>query len=166
MPIDLKTITLTRYDQARHQELMEELDHKDSKSRFIHSIKDRLISSSYQKDFSFASAYVVEENNIPVGYTYLSPRNKDSVFIEISLLKQARGRGLGSRTLTEVSDYLFTKYNIKEIRADVDPSNKKSINMLLNCGFSPDEEEYAQRGYKGKIEFVKDSYCYQLKRRK
>lgn len=166
MHIDLKTITLTRYDQTRHKELMEELDHKDSKSRFIHNIKDRLVASSYQQDFSFASAYVIEENNIPVGYTYLSPRNKDSVFIEISLLKQARGRGLGSRTLTEVSDYLFTKYNIKEVRADVDPSNEKSMNMLIGCGFSPDEEEYAQRGYTGKIEFVKDSYCYQSKRRK
>ncbi len=166
MQIQLETITLTRYDDQKHKELMEELDSKDSKSRFIHNIKDRLMSSSNNQEFSFASAYVIEENNIPVGYTYLSPMKNDVVFIEISLLKQERGKGLGSRTLTEFSDYLFLHHNIKEVRADVDPSNEKSMNMLLNCGFSPDEEEFAERGYTGKMEFVKDSYCYESKRRK
>lgn len=108
----------------------------------------------------------IEENNIPVGYTYLSPMKNDAVFIEMSLLRQIRGKGLGSRTLTEFSDYLFINHNIKEVRADVDPSNEKRINMLLNYGFSPDEEEFRERGYTGKMEFVKDSYCYESKRRK
>lgn len=166
MQINLETVTLTRYNEAKHKDMMEELDNKDSKSRFIHNIKDRLIASSFNQEFSFASAYVIEEKDIPVGYTYLSPMKNDIVFIEISLLKQVRGKGIGSRALEEVSDYLFTNHNIKEARADVDPSNEKSINMLLNCGFSPDEEEYASRGFNGKMEFVKDSYCYESKRRK
>lgn len=166
MKIELETITLTRYDEGKHRNMMEELDSKESKSRFIHNIKDRLIGSASNKEFSYASAYVIEENDIPVGYTYLSPMKNDVVFIEMSLLKQVRGKGLGSRILTEFSDYLFTHHNIKEVRADVDPSNEKSMNMLLNCGFSPDEEEFAERGYTGKMEFVKDSYCYESKRRK
>ncbi len=166
MQIHLETLTLTRYEEAKHKSLMEELDCKDSKSRFIHNIKDRLLASANISDFSFASAYVVEENHLPIGYTYLSPMKKDTVFIEISLRKQEREKGIGSRLLTEFSEYLFTKQNIKEVRADVDPSNQKSIHMLLNCGFSIDEEEFAQRNYTGKMEFVKDSYCYESKRRK
>lgn len=166
MQINLETVTLTRYNESKHKDMMEEFDNKDSKSRFIHNIKDRLIASSFNQEFSFASAYIIEENNIPVGYTYLSPMKNDIVFIEISLLKQVRGKGIGSRALSEVSDYLFTNHNIKEVRADVDPSNEKSINMLLNCGFSPDEEEFASRGFNGKMEFVKDSYCYESKRQK
>ena len=78
--------------------------------------------------------------------------SKDVAFIELSILKEYRGLGLGKLSIDEISNYLFENYNIKELRADVDPSNKKSIDMLSSSNFYPDEEQYEKNNYEGKIE--------------
>lgn len=165
MLIHLDTIDLTRYNDTKHHKLKEDFENASS-SKFIDSIKDRLISSSYNEDFSFQSAYVTEENGVSYGYIYLSSMKDDEISIEISMLKDFRGKGYGSRTLTEVSNYLFDNHNIKTITCDIDPSNKRSINMATTCGFFPDEDEFAERGYTGRMKFVKDNPNYISKRRK
>lgn len=166
MKVKLETLELVRYDSSKHSELLKELDNGISKSKYINSIKDRLKSSSNNEKFSFASAYVIESKNKPIGYTYLSPLSKDVAFIELSILKEYRGLGLGKLSIDEIINYLFENYNIKELRADVDPSNKKSIDMLSSSNFYPDEEQYEKNNYEGKIEFVKDNPNYISKRRK
>ncbi len=162
--IKLDTISLCRYE-PRYADLKNSFKN-ESKSRFINSITERLESSMYNDNFTFQSAYVVLDKDIPVGYAYLSSVHNDEVFLEVSVLKEYRGRKLGKRITNEICDYLFTNHNIKCVKLDIDPSNKVSLISAESCGFVCDEEEYEARNFCGKVVFTKESDCYINKRRK
>ena len=59
-----------------------------------------------------------------------------------------------------------TKYNIKSLVLDIDPSNTPSIRTALSCGYEIDEEEYLKRNMSGKILYRLDNYNYVNKKRK
>ena len=166
MDIKLETLTLTRYDDEKHKILKEELENGESSSRFIHQISQRLNNSSYSGENIFQSTFVVLNNENPIGDVYISSRKDDEVFLKCSILRQFRNQGYGKRLLNEVGDYLFEEHNIKNIRADVNPSNKNSMLMLEACGYLFDEEEYEKRNFIGNMQFFKESDCYFSKRRK
>lgn len=166
MTINLETLILTRYDEAKHKELFESFKNGDSFSKFIHEVCKRLEASKNNFNNIFQSSFVVECNNIPIGYLYVSSNEKDEVFLEYSILKQYRNQGFGKMLLNQASDFLFQNYNIRCIRADVDPSNKNSMLLLESCGYIFDEEEYEKRNFIGNMQFFKESDCYYLKRRK
>ena len=165
MNIKLETLNLTRYDEEKHKFLKDELENGESSSRFIHQIAQRLDNSSYAGENIFQSAFVVLDKDMPIGYVYISSNKKDEVFLECSLLKNFRGVGYGKILLNEVSNYLFENYNIRCIKGDVDPSNKKSQMMLESCGYLFDEEDYEERNFIGNMVFFKESDCYVPKRR-
>ena len=166
MNIKLETLSLTRYDDEKHQYLKNELEKGESSSRFIHQIAERLDNSNNSNSNIFQSAFVVLDGDIPIGYVYISSNRNDEVFLECSLLKTFRNKGYGKRLLNEVSNYLFEEHNIRCIKGDVDPSNKNSQLMLESCGYLFDEEEYEKRNFIGNMVFFKESECYISKRRK
>lgn len=166
MNIKLETLFLTRYNEEKHKKLKEELENGESSSRFIHQISQRLEGSKNNFNNIFQSAFVIEHNDIPIGYLYISSNKKDEVFLECSFLKQFRSKGYGIMLLNQISDYLFEKHNIKCIKGDVDPSNKKSMAMFEACGYLFDEEEYESRNFIGNMQFFKESDCYVSRRRK
>lgn len=96
---------------------------------------------------------------------FISNKSRDEVFLEYAVLKKYRGNGYGSDILRETTAYLFQSHNIKAIRLDINPSNKKSINTAEACGYTLDEEEFASRNYTGRMQFIQDSAYYVSKRK-
>lgn len=166
MNIELETLRITRYDEEKHSSLKKELESGISSSKYIHQIGERLELSKNNHSTLYQSAFVVEGENMPVGYLFISSMVRDEVFIEYAVLKDFRKMGYGSSIVSEVVDYLFKNHNIRSIRLDIDPSNKNSILLAESCGFSLDEEDYESRNFTGKMQFIKESDCYISKRRK
>lgn len=165
MNIELESLRLTRYKEEKHQKLKDEFEKGESHSNFIHQIGSRLENSKNIDRNIYQSAFVVEEEEIPIGYLFISSRIRDEVFLEYAVLKPYRGLGYGSAIIRQTADYLFQNHNIRAIRLDIDPSNKNSILAAEACGYTLDEEEFASRNYTGRMEFVKDSTYYVSKRR-
>ncbi len=165
MNIELESLKLTRYKEEKHKNLKEEFEKGESHSSFIHQIGPRLENSKNNNQNIYQSAFVVEVEDIPIGYLFISSRVRDEVFLEYAVLKEYRGLGYGSTMIRETTDYLFENHNIRSIRLDIDPSNKNSINTAEACGYTLDEDEFASRNYLGRMEFVKDSTYYISKRR-
>ena len=163
--IKLDSLELVRYND-KYCGLKDEFENGKSHSNYIHYIGDRLEKSKDNMDSLFESAFVVLDENEDIGYLYISNVRNDEVFLEYAILDEFRGMGYASSLIREISDYLFEEYNIRSIRLDIDPSNKNSMNVACACDFIEDEEEYASRNFVGRIQFVKDSYCYSSKRRK
>lgn len=160
--VKLDTLSLCRYE-PRYTDFKNSFKN-DSKSRFINSVTERLESSMYGEGFTFQSAYVVLDENIPVGYVYLSSVHDDEVFLEVSVLKEYRGKKLGKRITNEICDYLFTNHNIKSVKLDIDPSNKASLMNAESCGLEFDEDDFESRNFIGEMVFYKESDCYVSKR--
>ena len=145
--------------------MKENFESGESHSDFIYQIGSRLENSKNNNRSIYQSAFVVEDLGVPVGYLFISNRIRDEVFLEYAVLKEYRGMGYGSDIVRQTTDYLFQNHNIKDIRLDIDPSNKNSINTAEACGYTLDEDEFASRNYTGRMQFVQDSTYYVSKRR-
>ena len=165
MNIELDSLVLTRYSEENHKRLKENFESGESHSDFIYQIGSRLENSKNNNRSIYQSAFVVEDLGVPVGYLFISNRIRDEVFLEYAVLKEYRGMGYGSDIVRQTTDYLFQNHNIKDIRLDIDPSNKNSINTAEACGYTLDEDEFASRNYTGRMQFVQDSTYYVSKRR-
>ena len=165
MNIELDSLVLTRYSEEKHKRLKENFESGESHSDFIYQIGSRLENSKNNNLSIYQSAFVVEDLGVPVGYLFISNRIRDEVFLEYAVLKEYRGMGYGSDIVRQTTDYLFQNHNIKDIRLDIDPSNKNSINTAEACGYTLDEDEFASRNYTGRMQFVQDSTYYVSKRR-
>ena len=167
MNINLENIELCVYceNNLKHDEVLEKFTN-ESKSNFIHDIKERIINTVSKKDFPFDCGFFVAFNNEIVGYIFISKRISDEIFLEYSLLKEHRGKKYSNIILSEVSNYLMNEYNIISISLDIDPSNSPSIGTAISCGYEIDEEEYLKRNMCGKIIYKLDNYNYIKKRRK
>ncbi|MCI6107412.1 MAG: GNAT family N-acetyltransferase [bacterium] len=165
MNIELDSLVLTRYSEEKHKRLKENFESGESHSDFIYQIGSRLENSKNNNRSIYQSAFVVEDLGVPVGYLFISNRIRDEVFLEYAVLKEYRGMGYGSDIVRQTTDYLFQNHNIKDIRLDIDPSNKNSINTAEACGYTLDEDEFASRNYTGRMQFVQDSTYYVSKRR-
>lgn len=124
MNIELDSLVLTRYSEEKHKRLKENFESGESHSDFIYQIGSRLENSKNNKRSIYQSAFVVEDLGVPVGYLFISNRIRDEVFLEYAVLKEYRGMGYGSDIVRQTTDYLFQNHNIKDIRLDIDPSNK------------------------------------------
>lgn len=166
MCVELETLRLVRYSDNLYVYLKDELENGESSSKYIHQIGERLENSKDNNESMYQSAFVVLDEDEPIGYLYISSMVNDEVFLEYAILKEFRRMGYASDIVNEVSDYLFENFNIRSIRLDIDPSNKNSILVANSCGFMLDEDEFESRNFIGKMQFVKESDCYISKRRK
>lgn len=163
--IELQSLSLTKYNE-KYESIKEELEKGISASKYIHQIKERLEKSNKEDKTIYNNAFIVLEQNNPIGYLFISSMINDEVFIEYSILKEYRRKGYGKKLVNEISDYLFENNNIKSIILDIDPSNKNSMLLASSCGFFFDEDDYESRNFIGKMRFIKESNCYINKRRK
>ena len=166
MEIKLETLKLVRYSEDRHNLLKNELEYGNSSSKYIHQIAERLDGSKDNDKSLFQTAFIIEDDETPIGYLFISSMINDEVFLEYAILKEFRGMGYASDTINEVSDYLFHNYNIRSIKLDIDPSNKNSIYVANACGFILDDEEFESRNFIGKMKFIKESNCYTSRRKR
>ena len=58
----------------------------------------------------FPSAFVILDEDEPIGYLYISSMVRDEVFLEYSILKKFRRMGYASSIVNEISDYLFQNH--------------------------------------------------------
>ena len=166
MYIKWETLQLDRYSEDKYKRLKDELENGISSSQYIHQVGQRLEMSQNNDSSLYQSAFVILDDDVPVGYLYISSMINDEVYLEYAILKDYRGMGYASDIVREISDYLFQNYNIRSIKLDIDPSNKSSIMVAHACGFMLDDEEYESRNFTGKMKFIKESNCYLSKRRK
>ena len=164
MTIELETLKLTSYKEQEHSFLKEELENGKSSSNYIHQIGERLESSKDNDKNIYQKAFIILDENTPIGYLFISSMINDEVFLEYAILKEFRGMGYASDIVREVTQYLFENYNLKSIRLDIDPSNKNSILVANACGFILDEEQFESRNYIGKMQFIKENENYISKR--
>ena len=162
--VKLETLTLDRYNN-NYKYIKDSFDNI-SKSKYIHDVTRRLISSSDLDENLLLGAYIVLDNNKEVGYTYISSNKNDEVYLETSILEDKRNNGYGKKIVSEVSDYLFENKNIRIVKVAIDPSNINSIKMVESCDFIFDEDDYESNNYIGKMTFFKESTCYINKRMK
>ena len=80
MIIKLEKFDLIRYNDEKHKNLKEEFKNGNSFSEYIHQIPERLESSKYNDKNIYQSAFVVQYNEIPIGYLYISNKINDEVF--------------------------------------------------------------------------------------
>ena len=167
MKVELNSVDLYSYDanNDNHKILLGKFI-GESKSKYIQDIDIRLISSNDKKSDIFDKGFIASNNNECFGYVFISKIIKDEIFLEISILKEYRGKGFGKILLEEVSEYIMSNYNIRAITLDIDPSNVSSVMTALSCGYLEDEDEYLKRNMNGKILYRMDNYNYINKRKK
>lgn len=154
--IKINKYTFYTYQEINDNSIINELD-SNSKSKFIHNLKERLIQSKSSKEISFNNAYLVKCNNSIIGYVFLSQQKNNNIYIEYLILKEYRHMGHATNMMRELVDYIFKNYdNLENIRLSIDPSNIFSLNVASNLGFYCDEDSY----FNDKLEFVLDNYYY------
>lgn len=146
------------YDEIDNTSIMNELT-TNSKSDFIHGIKERLLQSKNNSDIVFNNAYLVEHENNIVGYVYLSRQQHNNIYIEYLIIKDHRKKGHATNILDELIEYLFENNpDLESIHLSIDPSNIKSINVAEKLGFICDEDTY----FDDKLDYIleKNSMYY------
>lgn len=140
MQIDLGEFCLETFDpiSQKHKLLLNQFK-GISHSSFISMIDNRLELLNKQKSFPFDTAFVIISGSKLLGYLFISSVRNDEVYLELSLLKEKRGKGYGKLILVLVTDYLFEHYNIRDIALDIDVSNHASINTATSGGYYADE---------------------------
>ena len=162
--ISIDNINLTNYDKnnIEQKRLYDELTLGNSKSDMIHQIKERLDNSKEVEKLEFDNAYIIYIDDNIIGYLYLTGKRVGSSYIEISLLKDMRGKHIGSYLLNTITNYILENNNdLKEIRASIDISNLASMKVAEYAGFYYNEDDYQKQ----KIDFIKDNPYYVRKER-
>lgn len=153
--IKIDNISLECFYKERHEYILKEFI-GESKSDMIHQIDERLINSRKTEQFESNNAYLISINDYIVGYIYTSGNLKNYIYLECSLLKQHRNKGLGSYILNCLTDYIFENNpQLREIRLNIDRSNFPSMSIALKNDFI-NEEDYMSE----KIDFIKNNPYY------
>lgn len=151
--IEIEKINIINFNknEDEHLKVYDELVNGESKSNMISLIKERLLRSKECNDLIFDNAYLIRMDNNIVGYLYLSNKNTNYIYLEMSILKNYRDKKLGSTLLEQITNYIFINNdNLKEIRLSIDKSNPRSMKSALNAGYYYDEDDYMNE----KIDFV------------
>jgi RimJ/RimL family protein N-acetyltransferase len=85
----------------------------------------------------YAAWYLIKSRNDYVGAIYLTAMNE----IGVSILKQWRGRGFGSRAVR----LLMQKHGRRRYLANINPRNTRSIRMFRRMSFRMVQQTYELR---------------------
>jgi RimJ/RimL family protein N-acetyltransferase len=90
---------------------------------------------AYEQD-GFSPWALIYENKL-IGYAGLDKRiveDKERVQITMRIAQNYWGKGFATEIGEAILEFAFTKLNLKEVIAIVDPENKASIAFLANIG--------------------------------
>ena len=93
---------------------------------------DRVVSDPKRHYFS-----IVSEGK-PVGFVSLREDHRPSNTAEIGIVigeKDQQSRGIGSQTIKQVLEYAQNETSLTSIRANIKPTNEKSIRLFTSAGF-------------------------------
>ncbi len=98
---------------------------------------DRVVRDPKRHYFS-----IVSEGK-PVGFVSLREDHKPSNTAEIGIVigeKDKQSRGIGSETIKQVLEYAKNETSLTSIRANIKPTNEKSIRLFTSFGFTFTED--------------------------
>lgn len=154
--IKINKYSFFSYSEINDSKILNELD-TNSKSKFIHEIKARLLLSKSSEDIIFNNAYLVKLKDNIVGYIFISKEKNKNIYIEYLILKDYRNMGLATDITNELVNYIFeNNLNLESIHLSIDPSNINSINVANKLGFICDENSY----YQDKLEYILENPNY------
>jgi aminoglycoside 6'-N-acetyltransferase len=85
-------------------------------------------------------AYIVEANGEPVGYLQAWFEGSRDGGLDMFLVPEARGRGLGSDAARTLARYLLARAGLERLTVDPYLSNERAVGMWAKAGFRPVEE--------------------------
>jgi len=85
--------------------------------------------------------FVVEADGVPVGYLQCWQRTEKSGAIDMFLVPEARGQGLGPDAARAASTFLLDQRGWTEVTVDPVVDNLRAIRAFERAGFSPEGEE-------------------------
>lgn len=111
-----------------------------NKTREPITINDILLDEN-QHYYLPEGAIFVMENNKHIGYGQIILLGHIPVIVNVGILKEYRGRGLGKALVYYLLD-IIKKLNYKEAIITVDSINKVALNLYKDCGFKSNKEIY------------------------
>jgi RimJ/RimL family protein N-acetyltransferase len=157
--IKLDDFTIINFNKTNvtHLKAYEELVNGSSKSKMISLIGERLLQSFNTTNLEFSNAYLITLNNSIVGYLYLSNKKANSIYLEMSILKQYRKKHIGSTFLNLITEYiLVNNEDLKEIKLNIDKSNVTSMKAAINASYYYEEDDFGNN----KIDFIRNNPYY------
>ncbi len=97
----------------------------------------RLQSQHYATTFTDAEFWILEHRGQPIGRLYLDERDDEFRVIDIALVPESRGLGLGGQLLKDLQ--AFAEARNKCIRIHVEQNNP-AMSLYRRLGFEPLEE--------------------------
>jgi len=85
--------------------------------------------------------FVIEADGMPVGYLQCWQGTETSGGIDLFLVPEARGRGLGPDAARAASRFLLDQRGWTEVTVDPVVDNVRAIRAFERAGFSPQSEE-------------------------
>ena len=86
--------------------------------------------------------FVIEADGVPVGYLQCWQGTETSGGIDLFLVPEARGRGLGPDAARAASTFLLEERGWTEVTVDPVVDNVRAIRAFERAGFSPASEEF------------------------
>lgn len=145
MVIELSTLSLVTFDKNNPKHLI-----------FLKKlIKDKIVSERFQgftqhllhnfgNEFFDRGFLILLEQDI-VGYVDVGEYNykNDSVYLRCAIDEDFRGKAIGRRLLSELTDYIFNNYPfVENIRLKIADDNKASLKVALACGYKWEDKDY------------------------
>jgi aminoglycoside 6'-N-acetyltransferase len=85
-------------------------------------------------------SFIVEAENEPVGYLQYWHDTEHTGGLDMFLIPEARGQGLGPDAARATVDFLFRECGWNEVTADPLTDNDRAIRAWAHAGFLPDHE--------------------------
>ena len=96
-------------------------------------------SETIQKAKQFR--FVVDYNNIPIGFVDLFEYKDSSAGVGIIIDKEYQKRGFASESLKVLIDYSLEEIKLKKLHCKISKYNLNSIQLFTSCGFSFTKEK-------------------------
>ena len=134
-PLD-QPFLIAVYTESREAELAATGWSNEEKSAFCRS-QFEAQDAHYREHFPRCEFLVIEENTQPIGRLYLDRRPDEIRLVDIALLKDRRGRGIGGRLIQGILDEAAN--NGLMVRIHVERSNP-ARRLYDRLGFMVEEE--------------------------
>lgn len=125
------------YRSTREDELATTPWSEDEKASFI-AFQFRAQHQFYQQQFAAAEYLIIVDGEAPIGRVYLDRRADELRLIDIALIPDRRGSGLGTQLLEDLLDEARARR--LPVRIHVERFNP-AMSLYLRLGFKPVEDQ-------------------------
>lgn len=135
---DLETLSLYIIDKQNKNDLefIKKLFHDENIKKWVNGISN-ILSENINKDF-FGSGFIVKLNDEYIGYVGIGSFNEKErcVYLRAGISNDKTGLGYGKRILSEITNYIFSNYDMVEnIKLKINKENIPSLRTANSCGY-------------------------------